>query len=126
MIGAVRFFINRLLSRSAGCPHCGSGDLRLSQRPSPFARLGIERCRCRDCHRHFLRRKPRMLVPQEPFAEDVHGGGHARGRHARRHHRDDTRPPAPTQRRPPEPIDLGAIERRLAEARARNDETKKK
>jgi hypothetical protein len=126
VIGAVRFFISRLLSRSAGCPHCGSADLRLSQRPTPFARLGIERCRCRDCHRHFLRRTRRMLVPQEPFAEDVRGGGHERGRHARRHHRDHTRPAAETQGRPPESIDLGAVERRLAEARARIDETKKK
>ena len=110
MIGAVRFFISRLLSRSAGCPHCGSTDLRLSQRPTPFARLGIERCRCRDCHRHFLRRTPRMLVPQQPLAEDARGGGHARG-HARR---------------APEPTDLEAVERRLAEARARIDETTKK
>lgn len=121
MFAAVRSFVHGLLAHPPGCPRCGSADLRRSHRPSPLARLNVYRYRCRACEALFFMRASQMLAAQErEFSEGDAAEHSARSR--RRHDTgpgQDPGPAEPTPARAAPPVDLEAVERDLAAARAR-------
>ena len=112
MIGALRSSIHGLLADPPACPHCGSGDVRRSHQPSRLAPLGLCRLRCRACQGLFFLRASQVAAAEARAAEYPHAGRH-------KHH---ARPPSPAEAgepaAPADPVDLEAIERQLAAARA--------
>lgn len=123
MFAAVRSFVHGLLAHPPGCPRCGSADLRRSHRPSPLARLNVYRYRCRGCEALFFMRAGQMLAAQERYREFFQGDEaecSARPRRRRRSAQDhDPGPAEPMPARAAPPVDLEAVERDLAAARAR-------
>lgn len=103
MLAAVRCLIHGLLADPPACPRCASADAKRSRRPSRWSAVGLVRCRCRACgSRFYLSESQAARLPER--VEDVTG----RPENGPRTRRRDTA----------EPVDLEAIERQIAQARA--------